>query len=461
MLKRQALMIFAGVLLAAQASAPGSLRAQNVTVDAALLQQLQEVIQQQQQQIQRQQQRIEMQSDQLRSQSDVLSSLQKQVQDLQETASNAESQAIEAKSTAQQAVDTAKKAEAVAPAGSSDDKVVTSGQERIKLAISGQINRAVNTIGDGKNTRVYFVDNDASNTRFRFVGTGKVTDDFTIGSRLEVALTSNESSDVSQDNEDPDDFLDVRWAEVSFDSKSLGKLSLGQGDTASNNSAEVDLSRTDVVQYSSIADIAGGIQFRDNDDSLTGISISDAFQNLDGLSRRDRLRYDTPSFYGFRLAGSAVSDQRWDTSIWWGGEGYGLKAGAAAAVSDPNTDEADLRYSGSTSILHEETGLNFTLAGGLEDRDDGGDRTNLYAKGGWIGDFFSFGNTAFGLDYTYSNNFPTNTDDGYSVGAAVVQSIGDYGTEIYAQYRVYSLDRDGSPGVQDIHVGTIGTRVKF
>jgi hypothetical protein len=93
-----------------------------------------------------------------------------------------------------------------------------------------------------------------------------------------------------------------RWAEISLDSKRFGKIALGKGDTASNNAAEVDLSRIDVVQYSDIAYMAGGLQFRQtNGDTLTGVSVSDAFNNLDGLNRRSRLRYDTPTFSGFHL----------------------------------------------------------------------------------------------------------------------------------------------------------------
>ena len=71
------------------------------------------------------------------------------------------------------------------------------------------------------------------------------------------------------------------------------------------------------------------------------------------------------------------------------------------------------------------------------------------------------GQTAFGVDYDRSVNLPTGRDDGYSFGAAVVQQFDDYGTELYLQFRHWSLDRDVEANVQDINVGTIGTRVKF
>ncbi len=430
--KRKTFIIFVGLLLAAQVFFVSTVAAEDGTVDSETVERLDRLIKEQQQQ---------------------LESLQQQVNELQKTATQAQTEAKEAKSVAEEAKTTVQ-----APL----EKVVTSGHERVKLAISGQVHRAVNVSEDGKNTKAYFVDSDASNTRVRFVGTAKASDDLTAGTRIEVAIAPNESSEVSQDNEESGDFFDQRWAEVSLDSKRFGKLSLGKGDTASNNSAEVDLSKTDIVQYSSIADVAGGLLFRQtNGDTLTGVSVSDAFSNLDGLSRRSRVRYDTPTFYGFHLATSLVSDQRYDASLWWGGQGYGFKAAGAAAFAYPNQDDTDFQYDGSFSLLHEDTGLNLTLSAGLRERDNQGDQENFYAKVGWLTTFFSLGETGFGVDYTRSLNLPTGRDEGYSVGAAAVQHFEDYGTEIYLQYRHHSLERDVAPSVQDINVGTIGARVKF
>jgi hypothetical protein len=217
-----------------------------------------------------------------------------------------------------------------------------------------------------------------------------------------------------------------------------------------------------VVQYASIADIAGGMLFRQSSgDSLTTVKVSDAFKDLDGLSRKNRLRYDTPTFYGFSLAGSLISDQRWDTSLWWGGQGYGFKAAGAAAIANPNQDNTNYQYDGSFSLLHEASGLNLTLSAGLLDYDGRNAGTNLWGKLGWLTRFFPVGQTAFAVDYDRSTNFPTGTDQGYSVGAAAVQQFEDYGTELYVQYRLYSLDRNVEPSVQNMNVGTIGARVKF
>ena len=425
-------IIIIGLLLAIQLVSVGTVAAQEGTVDAKTVERLERLIKQQQQQ---------------------LESLQEQLNQLKQTATDAQTQAEEAKSAAEQLQKTEREVK----------KTVTSGQERVKLAISGQVNRAVNLIDDGKNTDLYFVDNDTSNTRVRFVGTAKATDDLSLGTRLEYAVTSNESGDVSQDNEDTGDFFNVRWADVTLTSNRYGKIWLGRGDTASNNTAEVDLSKVDLLAYSSVADPAGGMLFRESGsgNSLTTVSVANAFNNRDGLSRRDRLRYDTPTFWGFYLAGSAVSDQRYDASLWWSGQGYGFKAAAAAAVANPSNDNTDLQYDGSFSVLHEGTGLNLTMSAGLLDRDDEGDPTNFYIKGGWLTRLFSVGQTGFGVDYTRSLNLPTGRDDGYSVGVAAVQQFDNFGTELYLGYRLYSLDRDVAPSVEDMNVGTVGARVKF
>lgn len=341
-------------------------------------------------------------------------------------------------------------------------RTITSGEDRVKLAISGQVNRAVNIADDGKDTRAYFVDNDASNSRLRLVGVARATDDLTLGTKIEIAIAPNESSKVSQDDQETGNFFDERWVELTLTSKRFGKISLGKGDTASNNSAEVDLSRTDVVDYADVSAIAGGLRFRQNgDEVLTDVSISDAFDDMDGLSRKNRVRYDSPLFYGFSLATSVISDGRYDGSLWWGGEGFGLEAVGAVAFADPHEDNTGYQYDGSFSVLHKDTGLNLTLSGGLRERDDQDNAGNFYAKVGWLARFFSFGHTAFGLDYTHSWSLPTEDYKGYSVGLAAVQQFEKYGTEFYLQYRLYALDRDFFPDVQDINVGTIGARVKF
>jgi predicted porin len=180
---------------------------------------------------------------------------------------------------------------------------------------------------------VKFVDNENSNTRFRFTGSNDFNERWKVGIVWEVAMESNSSDDTSLNDDGEgvidigsnDDTTDVNFTERKMEfyveHKSFGKLSLGQGDTASNSTAEVDLSGTDVVAYSDLADLAGGFTFRDDDDNVILDSdnnltfIANAFSNFDGLSRRDRIRYDTPNFFGFSGATSYLNGQTYDFAL--------------------------------------------------------------------------------------------------------------------------------------------------
>ena len=179
-------------------------QAQIEVIDTAKLEQLQQIIN-------RQQQLLEQQIEQLKAQAGTIDALKNRVDQLEQESRETKAAAAEAKSTAEQAIVTMQEP---APGRESAKVVGTDNADKIKLAISGHINRAVNIAGDGDDTKAYFVDNDVSNSRVRFVGTGAVTDETTLGSRMEIAFSPNNSFDVSQDDESPGDFIDVRKVEA-------------------------------------------------------------------------------------------------------------------------------------------------------------------------------------------------------------------------------------------------------
>jgi predicted porin/cell division protein FtsB len=446
--ERSAFIVFFVLFLALQPFYVSQVSAQDKTIDDEKIERLEQLIKAQQQQ---------------------LESLQQQLNELKQTAADAKIEHEKAKKAVEKVtedmerrVDTSATARIALDQPPGDKDVTSGGGERMKLSINGFVNRAVNIIDDGKNTDAYFVDNDNSESRVNFVGTAKATDDLTLGTRIELAIAPNKSGNINQREQEKDNIFTQRWTEASLLSKRFGKLSLGKGNVAAYGTTAVDLSRTTVIAYSGLADTAGGMFFRQkNDDALTDVRIGDAFSNFDGLTRKNRVRYDTPTFYGFQLAGSAFSDQRYDGALFWGGQGYGFKVVAGAGLTDPNEDDTGLRYGGSFSILHEDTGLNLTLSSGKLERDNQSDPYNLYGKIGWLKNLSPVGWTAFSVDYTRSMNLPTDNDDGYSVGLAAVQSFEKFGTELYALYRLHSLDRDVEPGVHDINLLSIGARVKF
>jgi hypothetical protein len=340
-----------------------------------------------------------------------------------------------------------------------DRPLVESGSPRLQVAITGQISRLLNLADDGESTKAYFVDNNNSVSRLRVTGTAEVTERFSIGTNVELAVSPNNSLDVSQTNEEGSQRDEFRKTEGIFKHADWGTVFFGKGDPATKDIARIDLSGTDILAYASTGDIAGGLIFRDEDGDLTGTDVGDVFTDFDS-GRQNRVRYDTPTFANFTAAASYGADQRWGTALRWAATGYGVKAAAGVGVQDPSTEDVDLVYGGSASALHEATGLNLTFATSARDQDDGTGRL-YYVKAGWQHHFFDFGSTAFSIDYGRNEDTPDEGDDGNTVGLVALQNISRYGTELFAGFRFYDLDAGDGPSTETIYVGTAGTRIKF
>lgn len=416
--------------------------------DEKMLERMEEIIKQQQAQ-------IEEQKAQSVSQAQALEKLQQQIDALSENM---------VKET---------KAEVAKASVSPPDLVRTKSGDKASVQIYGQVNRAFLAADDGDSSDIYFVDNGNSSSRIGLLGDAKVSDDITMGAKMEFEYKSNPSDKVNQDDKNPDgSSFDDRWIDGQFTSKRFGKLYLGKGSTASDGTSEVDLSGTDVVGYSSIADMAGGILFYDDDtDSRSTTKAGDAFSNFDGLSRRNRVRYDSPQLWGFTVGGSLLSnggDLALKYAAKWGEE---WKFAAAAAYANPYaTDrDTDSQYNGSASILHS-SGFNLTVAGGYRDLESGvsnpdgskrhDDPTFFYGKLGYRATWLDVGETRFSIDYNYSKDLDQDNDDGKSVGFQAVQDLSNWGSELYLGYRWYSLDRDATD-YKDINTLMTGVRVKF
>lgn len=339
---------------------------------------------------------------------------------------------------------------------------------RIRLDIAGQINQAFTAAGDGRQTKGYFVDNDASGSRIRFAGVSTFDESWDLGSTLEVAFSPNNSFDVDQDNERAGDFLQVRRAELWVRDDRFGRLLFGQGSAAADNTAEFDLSLVSgPIMTSGVEFTYGGLQFTDGD-RLTGIAIADAFFNFDG-NRQGRVRYDSPMFGPAQLSISAGSDQRYDAALTFGGD-YdswsgvdlpGFTALGGVSISRPNDGDENYRLAGSASLLHDASGVSLTVSSGFDGGTRGDTPYGVYGKLGWDTQLVRFGPTGFGLDYVWNENLSADDDQGQSLGVAAVQVLQDYGIELYTQFRWFTVDRDEGPSFDDILLGTLGTRIRF
>lgn len=355
--------------------------------------------------------------------------------------------------------------------------------DKASLTVSGQVNRAVLFADDGENAEIFHVDNDNSSTRIRFVGKGQVTDDFSVGTLIELDWESANSPTVNQNNTEttnPGGFTE-RHMTVYLDSKKLGRLWLGQGDTASNGTSEVDLSGTAIVTYSGVVDMAGGILFQDAaNGNAFGTKIGSHYSNNDGLSRNDRIRYDTPTLAGFKLSLSHTGGGAADAALRYSGKFAGTKVSAAIAYSNQSSNSSSKEdgINGSVSVLHD-SGINATFSMSTVELErpktlaktvgNNDTQSHLYAKIGYIAKIFEVGTTRFSIDYGMADDVSVEGDEFTAYSVAVVQNFKDIAADFYLAIKNHELDRTGlntatvpvAFDFEDVLAVMAGARVKF
>jgi hypothetical protein len=366
--------------------------------------------------------------------------------------------------------------------------VVTPGNDKMSLQLSGQVNRIAAWRTNGHKQRIEHLDNNASSSRFKLTGEGKVNEDFKVQGVIEYELTDgnpSSSAQISQASEGGN-FANAarsRRIEAIFISKSLGSIFLGQGSMAADNSSEVDYSGTFGGSNGSETPFnLGGVQFysKTTKDEIAR-TASAAFNNFDGLSRANRIRYDTPQFYGFVLGASHSNRDQVDAALNFAATLYGTKIGFAAGYSYPpffqssGNGRKHRQYNGSFSILFP-CGISLGGAGGvrkfdIEEDANGVRRRNAYfwfSKLGYQWTYFNFGKTAVAVDVGRAHrhafaeaNFATvNSERLLSYAFFAVQNIDKAATEIYFTLRAYDFKRR-EESFKKAYVAALGARVKF
>ena len=136
------------------------------------------------------------------------------------------------------------------------------GNRKVSLTVTGWVNEAVFFWDDGVEKNVYVGTNDLERTRVQFVGKAKITEDVVAGYRLELGIRGNNSSKFDQDSDALTNAVDVRHAVWYLESKTLGKLSVGQTGTATYHLLDdADLANTRNFADAEAAAVAQGAFF--------------------------------------------------------------------------------------------------------------------------------------------------------------------------------------------------------
>jgi predicted porin len=283
---------------------------------------------------------------------------------------------------------------------------VRKGNRRVSLSVSGWVSRSLLYWDDGHATDLYSVDNGLNSSRFRFTGSAKINPDVSAGFMMELDLRIGaRSNQVTQIDDDGfsgsggilggaafgdgiggagDGVIGLRTANWYLDSQHLGKLTVGRLNTATSGISTIDLSNAGVVITSEPGQYQGAFLMRNGlgalgsswsnqcgGPSAAGPYSSDCFEH--GPSRRDAVRYDTPTWWGFTGSGAFGEDDFWDTALRYSGEHHGFRVAAGVGyrwfydrepdvlvIGPPDDRLADTgrrQWLASGSVMHIATGL--------------------------------------------------------------------------------------------------------
>lgn len=345
---------------------------------------------------------------------------------------------------------------------------IKSGNDKVQAKVYGELNRTVMYADDGQQDKIFHADNSHSESRVGFRGEVATYSCLTVGGVLELKWESNPGRQVSMDEETIAGKFSPEFTELYFDHSSAGKLSLGYGTTASYESSEVDLSGTNLIGNAGVADLGGGLKFYDaaakKYADLTADEVFHGGISTVGLDEINRVLYETPSFGGFNLGASAGEEDKVDFSITYSGDLGGNQLEAKAAWSNPGDGVSQLN--GSASLLLA-SGLNFTVAASSKDVDEmpanGDDPSLLYGKIGQQCKLFPLGMTAVSVDYGLFKNAAVldAEQEATAFGVQLVQELENYSSQLFAGYRVFSLEDNTGADYEDISVISAGARITF
>jgi len=354
------------------------------------------------------------------------------------------------------------------------------------LIMSGQIARSMVYQDNGNDTELFNVDGIDTNSRLRWIASGKMTESVTVGGIVEMNFPlSNSNYALDADIDFKPDSADwgMRKTEVTFTHKTAGKLSIGQNSAAGDGAHTQTLGSWGPSMSVYGKGGAGASNFWvSNADALTGVEAAIADIGIPvnivtggfNLGRNDRIRYDTPSIGGLKLAASYGADAGSGIEVTYAGKFGSVQVASAAMYQRAEIDGLDgsQKVKGGSIAVKHDSGLSAHFGHSRTNKlvvaDLGAFESKEWHGGiGYAANLTNFGITGFAINYTQSDHSLTVGEDTYDAdgttfGIAVNQNIESVGTDIFLSYSRTTFDIDDVPvQFDDFSVIMAGTRMNF
>lgn len=336
------------------------------------------------------------------------------------------------------------------------------GNRKMSVVVYGEVDRAFLYTHNLGSKQYGFIDNSNSPSRFGVMGEGKINKDWKAGYRIELGLSDRPPIGILNEQ------VTIRHLDVWVESATLGRVTVGHTDMASQGTGQITVANTTVAsRMLSLAPLSTAF--------LLGYDLP--FNDV----RRDGIRYDSPSLGGFIVSGGyADGDQGLvavgfnpshavDIAVRYANEfkgGGDWRLAAGVSYRDENQSLGSLPFipltretvvQASASLKQMSSGLFVNLAMGRVTNDViFGDFSAYQVQAGWEKNVFGIGATTLfgGWGEMVINGGPKP----WQIELGAVQAVDAAALDLYVSWKQIDLDTAGTKKVDQV-MG--GFRVKF
>jgi hypothetical protein len=350
-------------------------------------------------------------------------------------------------------------------------------------------------VGDGDAGNFKSGENANTSTRMGIDGRGKITNDISIRTRMEYEVSSGDALGGSQFENQAGDAstFGVRHLDLIISSKKFGAVWIGRGDSSSNGSSEV-MTVDSLVSGrlgGTIASLIQDFNILSDDENAEPRSVGTVgrfLNSFDGANRQNRVRYDTPTFFGFKGSVSLIDKHNLDSAIWYQGKIAGTEiagavgfchtrgsqsAGSSTCFGNGTTVQAISQLNGSVSVLTP-IGLGVTMAGARQWRALDGAGHSLFSNTAlnlqpaifYTTKLNELGATTLEYAFQYCEDcglqsVGTKDDKGIGHSLQLMQEVDSVGGDYFIGFRYVEAEANGNDNTDGLWFFGGGFRQKF
>ena len=348
---------------------------------------------------------------------------------------------------------------------------VSNGNDTASVTLSGHFNKAVAYAENGEHSALTIADNSISESRFRFVVSGKLNEAVSVGGVMEMGFSqnnlntltfvpaSNTGDDSTETGSGTDSFA-VRHNYIKLTHKGMGAFSIGHTSVATDGAMFAPFNPASSVVDAATATFAG-VNTRVSTAAVNTNSgqVGDFFGGYDG-GRTDVVKYNTPNIAGLSGVVSYDSSQNTDVAARFGGKFASFQVSLGGAYRNTAGAKLDGVLAVTGGVKHD-SGI--SLAGGYAKEDKGTQLfggTSYHVILGYEADLINAGKTGIAVQYMKSENTTADDDKGISYEIGVQQDMGA-GITTYGGVKFYEVDTVATTNFDDVVGVMAGVKLAF